>query len=92
MKIFRQNHIHIIFVMKATSVSLIISNNILYLYVANAAFIALLAADVGIGNAAAYKEWAMSQIHYMLGDNANDFSYVVGYGSSYPLKPHHRGR
>lgn len=59
-------------------------------YSANAAFIALLAADAGIGNAANYKQWAMSQIHYMLGDNANDFSYVIGYGSNYPLKPHHR--
>lgn len=65
---------------------------ILFCFSANAAFIALLAADSGIGNTANYKQWAMSQIHYMLGDNANDFSYVIGYGSKYPLKPHHRAR
>ncbi|XP_062584515.1 endoglucanase A-like [Saccostrea cucullata] len=60
-------------------------------YSANAAFISLLAAQNGIGNADAYKTWAMSQIHYMVGDNNRDFSYLIGYGSSYPLKPHHSG-
>jgi endoglucanase len=59
---------------------------------ANAAFIALLAADVGIGEAVTYKEWAMSQIHYMLGDNKNGFSYVIDYGTKYPRRPHHRAR
>ncbi|XP_061173726.1 uncharacterized protein LOC133182894 [Saccostrea echinata] len=60
-------------------------------YSANAAFISLLAAQNGIGNADSYKTWAMSQIHYMVGDNNRDFSYLIGYGTSYPLKPHHSG-
>ncbi|XP_056021967.1 uncharacterized protein LOC130054902 isoform X2 [Ostrea edulis] len=60
-------------------------------YSANAAFISLLAAQNGIGDADSYKTWAMSQIHYMVGDNNKNFSYVIGYGSSYPLRPHHSG-
>ncbi|CAC5421481.1 E3.2.1.4 [Mytilus coruscus] len=60
-------------------------------YSANAAFIALLAADVGIGDATAYKTWAMSQIHYMVGDNGEDFSFLIGYGTDFPKRPHHRG-
>lgn len=59
---------------------------------ANAAFIALLAADLGIGNPTTYKSWAMSQIHYMLGDNKLDMSYLIGYGDKYPQNPHHRSR
>jgi hypothetical protein len=51
-----------------------------------------LAAQNGIGDANAYKTWAMSQIHYMVGENNKNFSYVIGYGSSYPLRPHHRAR
>ncbi len=27
---------------------------------------------------------------YILGDNPRQFSYMVGYGDSYPLQPHHR--
>jgi len=34
-------------------------------------------------------DFAVSQCHYALGDN-NGFSYLVGFGSSYPLRPHHR--
>uniref|UniRef100_H2ZAZ4 Endoglucanase n=1 Tax=Ciona savignyi TaxID=51511 RepID=H2ZAZ4_CIOSA len=56
-------------------------------YAANTAFICLMAADAGIDptiNAA----WGRRQIHYMLGDTGR--SYVVGFGSRYPLRPHHR--
>ncbi|KAJ8305940.1 hypothetical protein KUTeg_016485 [Tegillarca granosa] len=59
-------------------------------YSANAAFVALMAADMGIGNADQYKTFAMSQIHYMIGENNKKLSYVIGYGSNYPKKPHHR--
>ena len=47
------------------------------------------AAKAGI-KSAEYKEYAASQINYMLGDNPNNFSYVVGYGDSFPKQPHHK--
>ena len=34
----------------------------------------------------------MSQIHYMVGDNGQDFSFLIGYGTAFPKRPHHRGR
>lgn len=58
-------------------------------YSANAAFIALIAADMGIGNHHKYKSWAMSQIHYALGENKFG-SYLIGFGNKYPERPHHR--
>ncbi len=36
------------------------------------------------------KDLAMSQINYILGDNPNNMSYVIGFGNKYPTKPHHR--
>ncbi|CAL1533202.1 unnamed protein product [Lymnaea stagnalis] len=54
---------------------------------ANIAFAALVAADAGI-NPPEYRRWAMCQIHYGLGDTG--FSYVIGFGDRYPLRPHHR--
>ena len=47
------------------------------------------AANAGI-KSAEYKDYAASQINYMLGDNPNSFSYVVGYGDSFPKQPHHK--
>jgi endoglucanase len=38
----------------------------------------------------AYKNFAKSQIDYMLGNNPANMSYVIGYGSKYPTHPHHR--
>jgi len=38
-----------------------------------------------------YISFAKSQIDYALGDNPQNFSYVVGYGTNYPTHPHHRG-
>ncbi|PKI46055.1 hypothetical protein CRG98_033549 [Punica granatum] len=32
-----------------------------------------------------------SQVHYILGDNPMAMSYLVGYGSRYPQRVHHRG-
>lgn len=37
-----------------------------------------------------YKEFAQTQIDYILGDNPENISYMIGYGSSWPLHPHHR--
>lgn len=37
-----------------------------------------------------YKNFAKSQIDYMLGSNPANMSYVIGYGSKYPTHPHHR--
>ncbi|TFJ85121.1 hypothetical protein NSK_003544 [Nannochloropsis salina CCMP1776] len=57
-------------------------------WAANTAFLALLAADMGL-SPGPYRAFARSQIHYMLGDNGN-FSYVVGFGSNFPKAIHHR--
>ncbi|KAM7251109.1 hypothetical protein ACFE04_022992 [Oxalis oulophora] len=35
--------------------------------------------------------FAKSQVDYILGDNPMNTSYLVGYGSKYPLRVHHRG-
>ncbi|XP_060076961.1 uncharacterized protein LOC132556566 [Ylistrum balloti] len=59
-------------------------------YAANAAFIGTAAAYVGIGDVQNYLDFAESQINYALGDNMNGISYVVGFGTKYPLQPHHR--
>jgi len=55
-------------------------------YSANAAFLALVAADNGI-NQQALQEFAKSQIHYMLGSTGR--SFVVGFGVNPPTQPHH---
>lgn len=51
------------------------------------AFMALLAADVGI-HPDQYRQWARSQIGYALGDTGR--SFVVGFGTNPPQRPHHR--
>ncbi|XP_002735749.1 endoglucanase A-like [Saccoglossus kowalevskii] len=56
-------------------------------YAANAAMLGLIAADYGIRQSA-YRDFAYSQINYMLGDTGR--SYVVGFGNSPPERPHHR--
>ena len=37
-----------------------------------------------------YKRIAYEQISYILGQNANNISFVTGYGSNYSSNPHHR--
>ncbi len=67
-------------------------------YAANVAFLSThwakaLAADDSVANAAAIRElqnFATDQIDYMLGDNPDSQSYVVGFGDDFPLQPHHR--
>ena len=34
--------------------------------------------------------YALKTIDYILGDNSNKFSYIVGFGDKHPLYPHHR--
>jgi len=61
-------------------------------YASNMAFVALMAAKyemVPAAKAASYRQWAMCQVHYALGDTGR--SYVVGFGVNPPTKPHHRG-
>jgi len=57
-------------------------------YAANEAFLSML--WFKRSKVAKYREWAKSQIDFMLGDNSNGFSYVIGIGSRYPKNPHHR--
>ena len=57
-------------------------------YAANAAFVALVAAEQNIEESSAVS-FAKKQIHYMLGSTGR--SFVCGYGINPPVKPHHRG-
>ncbi len=61
-------------------------------YAQTAGFIAAVASDTVLKDqdTSAYEQFYEEQINYVLGDNPNHFSYVVGYGDSYPLNPHHR--
>ena len=56
-------------------------------YAANTAYLALVAADLGM-RPAEYRTFARNQIHYLLGDSGR--SYVVGFGKNPPKRPHHR--
>ncbi len=35
--------------------------------------------------------WASDQADYCLGDNPDNFSYMIGFGENFPKSPHHRG-
>lgn len=62
-------------------------------YAANAAFIAAAACDTVLADdssVADYTEFYETQINYMLGENPNNQSYVVGFGENAPQNPHHR--
>nr|AGP76398.1 endo-beta-1,4-glucanase 1 [Amitermes foreli] len=56
-------------------------------HAANAAFIMLEAADLGL-TASSYRQFAQTQIDYALGDGGR--SFVCGFGSNPPTHPHHR--
>ncbi|MCF6768292.1 glycoside hydrolase family 9 protein [Thiotrichales bacterium 19S11-10] len=64
-------------------------------YSANTSLLAFVFADYlktqNDNDASQYEDFAVSQINYMLGDNAQSRSYVVGFGNNPPLRPHHRG-
>jgi endoglucanase len=55
-------------------------------YTANSAFLAVVAAKYGI-LATEGKNWARTQINYMLGDTGR--SFVCGFGTNPPQRPHH---
>ena len=63
-------------------------------YSANTAFVALVYAqaieDSNPSKSIQYRDFAIGQINYMLGDNPNARSYVVGFGNNPPINPHHR--
>ena len=59
-------------------------------YSANTAFLAGIYADTVNDPNGNYSKFAEGQIDYILGDNPRNFSYMVGFGTNYPLKPHHR--
>jgi hypothetical protein len=58
-------------------------------HAANAAFILLEADSLGLGGGS-YKTLGKQQIDYLLGNNPIGMSFQIGYGSRYPLRPHHR--
>ena len=58
-------------------------------FTANMALIALMAAEEDV-KPQKLRQWAESQINFMLGDGGR--SYLVGFGSDFPKQPHHRSR
>lgn len=62
-------------------------------YAANCAFAALAyikCKDVPSAQKTLYYNWAKSQIDFALGNNEQKRSYVCGFGTNPPVKPHHR--
>jgi endoglucanase len=65
-------------------------------YAANTAFIASVYSDylteynLDDTRSQQYDQFAQQQIDYILGDNPNNFSYMVGFGENFPTEPHHR--
>lgn len=57
-------------------------------YAASAAMLAIVYYDMSKNES--YKNFAKSQIDYMLGSNPRNSSYLVGFGNNYPKFPHHR--
>jgi hypothetical protein len=60
-------------------------------YSANTAFLADIYSDTVNDPNNRYSDFAEGQIDYILGDNPNNRSYVVGFGENSPQNPHHRG-
>lgn len=59
-------------------------------YSANTAFLAGVYADTVNDPNNRYSNFAEDQIDYILGDNPNRRSYMVGFGNNSPKNPHHR--
>ncbi|UII33031.1 glycoside hydrolase family 9 protein [Fulvivirga ulvae] len=61
-------------------------------YAANTSFLALYYAPdaTSASKAQKYRDFALSQIDYALGDNPRNSSYVVGFGNNPSKNPHHR--
>ena len=60
-------------------------------YTANTAMLASIYADKVNDKDGQYSTFAQQQINYMLGDNPNHRSYMIGFGENYPQNPNHRG-
>ncbi|MGF1537174.1 MAG: glycoside hydrolase family 9 protein [Elainellaceae cyanobacterium] len=58
---------------------------------ANTAFLAGVYGDTVNDPNGRYTDFSDQQIDYILGDNPNNFSYMVGFGDRYAQQPHHRG-
>lgn len=61
-------------------------------YAANTAFLMLEYSDVmsDVTKQQQYRSRAKEITDYLLGDNPQNMSYVIGYGSNFPQNPHHR--
>jgi endoglucanase len=59
-------------------------------YAVNTAFLALWAVDYLPGARPEYAGFARRQIDYVLGENPQQFSYLIGFGENFPRRPHHR--
>lgn len=59
-------------------------------YSANTSLLAFIYADKVGDVGTRYRDFARSQIDYILGSNPNNRSYVVGFGNNAPRNPHHR--
>jgi Ca2+-binding RTX toxin-like protein len=58
---------------------------------ANTAFLAGIYTDTVLNQPnGVYSQFAQQQINYMLGNNPQNLSYVVGFGNNSPKQPHHR--
>ena len=57
---------------------------------ATAAFVSGVYSDTIEDPKGKYSRFAETQVDYLLGENPNDFSYMVGFGDRYPQQPHHR--
>jgi hypothetical protein len=59
---------------------------------ANTAFLALVYSDsLQPSSSQRYTDFAKQQINYILGNNPNHYSYMVGFGDNFPQNIHHRG-
>ncbi|MEU8006516.1 glycoside hydrolase family 9 protein [Catellatospora sp. NPDC049111] len=61
-------------------------------YAANTSFAALVYSDSTTDSVRKqrYKDFALKQINYALGDNPRNSSYMIGFGNNSPKNPHHR--
>ncbi len=60
-------------------------------YSANTAFLAFVYSDTVNDVNNRYSDFGTQQISYILGENPNQRSYMVGFGNNSPQNPHHRG-
>ncbi|MGB1216783.1 MAG: glycoside hydrolase family 9 protein, partial [Saprospiraceae bacterium] len=63
-------------------------------YASNTAFVALVYSEIieasNPTKSAKYRDFGVNQMNYILGDNPQNRSYVVGFGNNPPINPHHR--